>query len=145
MKTGKLKKTKFEYMALLYSVWKAVDYYSKLMQVIAGHDPAKTPATLYEENGVTHVTLRFECVENTNRKMKEWEVKETINEFLRINLLPAQNILKPYRNGTTSFDIVECIYIDNVSINNSTMFIDVVYIDNPMAYKYVRNRDNLHI
>ena len=68
-------------------------------------------------------------------------MKDIFNEYLRYVFLPNQEWIPPYQNGTGIYDLIESLYIDMVCIADSYILLDVVYIDNPLAFKYVREQE----
>lgn len=137
----KLKKTNMEYLQILHILWQLADYYSKLLQIIAGNNPAKISDKLYETNGITHICVNFPKVQNVERNYSVLEMKEIFNEYMRYVLLPNQQTLRPYYNSQNQYDYLEPLYIDLVYEDSGYINIDVVYIDNSLAYEYVREQE----
>lgn len=141
----KLKKTDIEYLQILHLIWQLVNYYSKLFQIIVGNDPTKISARLYELDGITHITFSFQKVQNVKRTYTVLEMKDIFNEYLRYVLLPHQLMLYPYHNGNNLYDYLEPLYVDLVYEDSGYINLDVIYIDNNIAYKHVKQEENLWI
>ena len=141
----KLKKTDIEYLHILHVIWQLADYYSKLFQFIAGNDPAKIPTRLYELDGITHICVNFPKVQNVERNYSVLKMKEIFNEYLRYALLPNQQGLKPYLDSKNLHDYLEPLYIDLVYEDSGYINIDIIYIDNNVAYKHVKQEEKLWI
>ena len=140
---NRLEKTNFKYLTILHIIWQLVSYYGKLFQTIAGNDPATTPAKIREENGITYITFSFPKVLNSQRNYTVLEMREIYNEYLRLILCPQQNILLPFQRGSEIHNIMEPLYVDMVYEDETTIYLDVIYIDNPIAYDYVRNDEKI--
>lgn len=138
----KLKKSDIEYLHILHIIWQLVDYYSKLFQIIIGNDPTKIPVRLYKHDGITHLTFTFQKVQNTVRDYTVLEMKDILNEYLRYVLLPNQLMLFPYHNGNNLYDYLEPLYVDLVYEDSGYINLDVIYVDNLLAYKHVRNKED---
>lgn len=137
----RLQKIDLIYLHILYVVWQLVDYYSVLFRVDAGEDPAKIPARIMqEENGVTYVRFMFPKIDE-ERKFSVLEMLDIYNDYLRIKLLPEQDLLKPFCNGIGIYDMMEALYVNKVYEIEGYLYLEVVYIDNTLAFNYVRNKE----
>jgi len=119
-------------------------YYSHLFQIDV-KEPAKTVADITQKDGVTHLQITFSRIENSEIEYSALEMKDIFNEYLRYVLLPNQKLIPPYQNGTGIYDLIESLYIDMVYLADSYILLDVVYIDNPLAFKYVREQEKILI
>ena len=137
----RLQKTDIEYLQILHILWQLVDYYSKLFQIMAGDEPTKLHTKLYEHDGITHIQVIFPKVQNVERSYSVLEMKDIFNEYLRYVLLPHQQLLYPYHNGNNLYDYLEPLYVDIVYEDSGYINLDVIYIDNLLAYKYVRKQE----
>lgn len=140
---NRLQKTNFEYLSILFIIWKLVSYYGELFQVVAGDDPATIPAKIREENGITYIHFCFPKVLNSFRGYTVLDMREKYNEYLRIVLLPAQKELPPYQGGTGIHHLMEPLYVDMVYEDENMIHLDVIYVDNPIAYDYVREDEKI--
>ncbi|MBE5852655.1 MAG: hypothetical protein E7299_06855 [Lachnospiraceae bacterium] len=140
----RLSKTDFMYLQILYAIWRLVMYYSHLFQIDV-KEPAKTVADITQKDGVTHLQITFSRIENSEIEYSALEMKDIFNEYLRYVLLPNQKLIPPYQNGTGIYDLIESLYIDMVYLADSYILLDVVYIDNPLAFKYVREQEKILI
>lgn len=140
----RLSKTDFMYLQILYAIWRLVMYYAHLFQIDV-KEPAKTVADITQKDGVTHLQITFSRIENSEIEYSALEMKDIFNEYLRYVLLPNQKLIPPYQNGTGIYDLIESLYIDMVYLADSYILLDVVYIDNPLAFKYVREQEKILI
>lgn len=137
----RLEKTDLIYLHILYVIWQLVDYYSALFKVDAGQDPAKIPTEIRVKDGITYLRFSFPKILNEQTKYPVLQMRDIYNDYLRINLLPAQNVIRPFSNGSAVYDIVEALFVDSVFENESDLFLEVVYVDNSLAFHYVRNKE----
>lgn len=63
------------------------------------------------------------------------EMKNIMQEYLEICVLPASQI-PPYSVGE---EILESLYIDSIKDNHSNYIIEIIYIDDATAFRYVKN------
>lgn len=138
----RLVKTDFMYLQILYSIWRLVLYYAHLFQIDV-KEPTKTIADITQKDGITHLQIQFNRIENSEVEHTPLEMKDIFNEYLRYVLLPNQKLIPPYQNGTGIYDLIESLYIDMVYLADSYILLDVVYIDNPLAFKYVREQEKI--
>ena len=138
----RLQKTDFMYLQIIYFIWRLVLYYAHLFQLDV-KEPAQTIANITQKDGITHLQIQCNRIENSELEHTALEMKDIFNEYLRYVLLPNQNLIKPYQNGTGIYDLIEPLYIDMVCIAESYIILDVVYIDNPLAFKYVRDKEKI--
>lgn len=136
----RLQKIDLIYLHILYVVWQLVDYYSVLFRVDAGEDPAKIPAEIGLKDGVSYLRFTFPKID----EMRDYSVLEMLdiyNDYLRIKLLPEQDLLKPFCNGTGLYDMVESLYVDKVYEIEGYLYLEVIYIDNTLAFNYMRAKE----
>lgn len=141
----RLKKSDLLYLHILYVIWELVTYYSKTFKVIPEDSAANTLAEIREQNGMTFIHLQFPKVLNTTRGYTVLQMLDIYNEFLRAILLPNQTLIKPYRADNSNYGIMEALYIDMVYEDETYLHLDVIYVDNPTAYKYVRADEKLYL
>lgn len=140
----RLQKTDLQYLHVIYTIWRLVLYYAHLLQIEVT-EPLKTISKITEDNGVTHIHLQYKRIENSEIEYSPLEIKDIFNEYLRYVLLPHQSLIPPYQNGTGIYDAVESLYIYMVLLEDSYIHLDVVYIDNPLAFKQVRSDEKITI
>ena len=134
----KLTKDKIEYLHILHAGWLTASYYSRLFGMDAGDEPAEMQTYLLEREGITFVRFKFpSCDAPTGKEYSFGEIKEIMQQHLQYCILPSDKILRPYMGSSTIYDIVEPLYIDRVEESKGIWRIDIVYVDNPLAYKYV--------
>lgn len=137
-------KTTIEYLHILHVIWTVVSYYARLFGMDAGEEPAGTKTFLLEREGVTFIRFMFpSCDTAPDREYSFWEMAEIMQQYLDYCILPEEKILRPYQGGSTVYDIVEPLYIDRVQVADGWMQLEVVYIDDPLAFSYVRKRRGL--
>lgn len=133
----RLQTTDFIFLVILYYIWAMVDYYAQMFQIDAGTNPAKTIANLMQYDGYTQIRFSFPQIIDVERKHSMLEIKDIYNEYLQFALLPQQQILRPYSTGDS---IIEPLYIAEVFEDETHINIDVIYIDNSVALKVVRKK-----
>ncbi len=136
----RLEKTDLIYLHILYVVWQLVDYYSALFKIDAGEDPAKIPTEIGLKDGVSYLRFMFPKIDE-ERKFSVLDMRDIYNDYLRIKLLPEQSLIKPFSNGAGIYDIVEALYVDKVYEIEGYLYLEVVYIDNHLAFNYVKNKE----
>lgn len=137
--TKKLTKDKIEYLHILHAGWSTASYYSRLFGMDAGDEPAEMQTYLLEREGITSVRFKFPSCDS-DKEYSFGEIREIMQQHLQYCILPGDKILRPYMGGSTIYDIVEPLYIDRVEESKGIWRIDIVYVDNPLAYKYVVER-----
>ncbi|NBI89872.1 hypothetical protein D3Z45_04600 [Lachnospiraceae bacterium] len=137
--TKKLTKDKIEYLHILHAGWRTASYYSRLFGMDAGDEPAEMQTYLLEREGITSVRFKFPSCDS-DKEYSFGEIREIMQQHLQYCILPGDKILRPYMGGSTIYDIVEPLYIDRVEESKGIWRIDIVYVDNPLAYKYVVER-----
>lgn len=135
----KLTKDKIEYLHILHAGWRTASYYSRLFGMDAGDEPAEMQTYLLEREGITSVRFKFPSCDS-DKEYSFGEIREIMQQHLQYCILPGDKILRPYMGGSTIYDIVEPLYIDRVEESKGIWRIDIVYVDNPLAYKYVVER-----
>lgn len=143
MNTKRLSQCSPEYLAILYIIWQLVSYYGKLFQVIAGNEPAKTIARITQEDGITHIYFSYPKVQNSERGYTVLEMRDIYNDYLRMVLLPAQKSIVPFHGGKELYEVVESLYVNLVYEDSGYINLDIIYVDNPIAYKYVREDEKV--
>jgi len=83
-------------------------------------------------------------VENETDKIKSgfygvMDIQNIFNEYLQIVLLPnAHPYLQPYYTSNKDDSFIECLYVNHVYVNDEKMSLDIIYIDRPDAFYYVK-------
>lgn len=136
---GKLTKQSITYLHILHVVWVLASYYTRLFGIDAGEEPAEMKTFLLEREGITFVRFKFpSCDVFTDKEYSFEEIREVMQQYLDYCILPSEKILRPYLGGSTIYDIVEPLYIDRVEETKGIWRIDIVYVDNPLAFQYVK-------
>ena len=137
----RLTKQSITYLHILHVVWVLVSYYTRLFGIDAGEEPAQMKTFLIEREGITFVRFKFtSCDTLTGKEYSLEKIREIMQEYLQYCILPEQTILCPYMGGSTIYDIVEPLYIDRVEESKGIWRIDIVYVDNPLAFQYVKSQ-----
>lgn len=136
----KLTKDKIEYLHILHAGWSTASYYSRLFGIYSWESPTEIPVNLIEKDGITILRFAFHSFDILPEKYSLEETREIMQQYLQYCILPSDKILRPYMGGSTIYDIVEPLYIDRVEESKGIWRIDIVYVDNPLAYKYIVER-----
>ncbi len=140
---SKLNKASLTYLHILFVIWSLLDYFSVLSKTDVPDDPTELFSEIIESDGLTHIQFAVPKIPNHHRDHTVLQLVDIYNDYLRIVLLPSQTYLKPYKNGSTYLDIIEPLYIDTVYEDSAYLFIDVLLVDSPLAFKHVRNFENI--
>lgn len=141
----KISKKSLPFLHILFSIYLLVTYYGKLFCIDAGDSPVDIPTRISEKEGITFFTFSFSKILDVHRALSVIKMKEISNEYLRIVLLPSLNLLKPYKNGTGIYDIIESLYVDSVYEDEAFVYMNVVYITSPLEYSYVREQEKVKL
>lgn len=141
----RLQKTDYQFLSIIYAIWNLVNYYGKLFQVDAGDEPMKTSVKLSEKNGITILHFTFNQTFTKEYRYAPDKMKQIYNEYLRYAILPSIDNLKPFIGGSGIYDIMEPLYIDRIVADMDLIHIDVIYIDNRQAFKYVQSDEKSNL
>ena len=136
----KLDKKSFKFLQIAYVIWNLLDYYCTLFNIDPGDDPLElaTKSEIRTNGALTYVRVIVPRISNAPLSIDVLDSSEILNDYLRIVLLPNQKELAPYSNGKTIYDVVEPLYVEDVAFSEHFMALDVLYIDNPVAFHHVR-------
>jgi hypothetical protein len=150
MKVGNKRLTvkDLRYLHIIYVMFIVLDYYSKLFQILP-----KNPLSIIggmnvrrkisEDDGITKVHFHVKKVENSDRNgYTVFHIKEILNDYLRC-YLSYQDLVRPYASSARGDDFMESLYVSDVYENESTMYFEVVYVDNRLAYEFVRDDERV--
>lgn len=140
---GTLTKKDLIYLHILHTVWTLADYYSKLFGIDACECPTDIPCGICKKNGKTVLRFSFQSLPSKRSAYSVSQMAEMMQEYLQFCLLPQQTELKPYYGGAGQYDVVESLYIDSIQHTSGGYQLNVVYVDNPIAYQYVKNKCGL--
>ena len=136
----KLKKDSLEFLKITHTIWQLLDYYCKLFKIDPSDDPLElaTNCSIRTDGALTYLRYAIPRIDSEPLGMDVLESQDILNDYLRIVLLPNQVDLQPYCNGDQIYNIVEPIYVDSVFYADNFMILDVLYIDNPVAFQHIR-------
>lgn len=137
----KLNKQNKLYLTLLYVIWELLSYYEKLFKLHVPSDATKIPVKLsYYEDGVTHLIVEIRSSRTPDPYYTGESMKTIFNEYLNYVLLPQHKELNPFKGGTSRYDIVDCLYVNEaVVLTTGYTYIDIIYVDNMQAFRQVKN------
>lgn len=121
------------------SLIEAIDYllffYSNLFGFAVEKADIKTE---YRDQGKHGMTYFIVTVSKTNIPCAYTvqEMKRIMQEYMEICILPASQI-PLYSAGE---ELLESLYIDSLKENHNNFVIEILYIDNTTAFRYVKNR-----
>ena len=136
----RLTKQSITYLHILHVVWVLVSYYTRLFGIYPWESPTEMPVNLIEKDGITILRFAFHSFDIPPEKFSLKETREIMQEYLQYCILPSDKILRPYMGGSTIYDIVESLYIDRVEESKGIWRIDIMYVDNPLAFQYVKSQ-----
>ena len=140
---NKLSKNSLTYLHIIYTIWKLLEYYSKLFGIDAGDCPCDIPVQLMEIEGKMFLRFTFNALPEKQSYYSVLDMAEMMQEHLQFCLLPEQTVLRPYKASSDIYDIVEPLYIDSVIAFDGFFWIDVLWIDNPISFKYYKEQRGL--
>lgn len=139
----RLSKKSLTYLHILHVIWQLVDYYSNLFLIDAGECPCDIPVRIMEYEGKTFLRFTFNALPEKQEKYSVFDIAELMQEYLQYCLLPEQTFLCPYKGGTSLYDTVEPLFIDSVIAFDGFYWIDVLWINNPISFKYCNEQRGL--
>lgn len=126
------------YLVVLQFIYAMVTYYSDLFGIDPGNCPTDIPVDITCNDGMTVMRFTFADRPGNKNICSVIEMAEIFNCYLETHLYkyPA---LRPYvpAGATDISDMLECLYVDMVWPLNGRYDIDVILVDNDVAYKYV--------
>lgn len=126
-----LEKTQLVYYKILFVIWQTITYYADLI----GYDAPENPLDMYNEIlhigdcSIIHVELMADM---ENRKYTTDEIREILQEYITIVLLPESEI-PPYSDGD---EIVESLHLHSVrhDAEKGHLNFDFLYINNKKSF-----------
>lgn len=136
----RLFKSSLDFLKIAHAIWQLFDYYFELLDVDPSDDPLELAqnCSIYQQDGLTFIRFKVPRVSGKYLDYDVLTIQDILNDYLRIVILPNQKELKPYCNGKGIYDICEPLYVDSVAFIDDYMIIDVLYIDNPVAFRHAR-------
>lgn len=137
----KLTKQNQHYLSILYVIWELLTYYARLFKLNVPSDATKLPVKLsYYEDGVTHMIVEIPSTRTPDPYYDGDSMKMIFNEYLNYVLLPQHKELNPFKGGTSRYDIIDCLYVNEaVVLTTGYTYIDIIYVDNMQAFRHVQN------
>lgn len=137
-----LTKTDLKYLFILHMIWTLADYYSAMFGMDAYECPTDVPCDIFEEEGKTVLRFSFPLIRICNPSSVT-DMADIMEDYLQCCLMPQQTVLELYQGGTEWFEIVEPLHIMSVRRLNRSYEIEVVYVDNPAAFQFVKEHYGL--
>lgn len=135
----KLKKSNFTFLCILQTIYELFDYYAILFQLIIETSAIYMDASLHELDGMTIINVNIPITEY-EINYSESEMKDILNDYLSLCLLPSRKYLQPYAIGNSQYEIMESLYLDSITRKVNSYQFRFIYIDNPQAFQYVSNK-----
>jgi hypothetical protein len=125
---------------LYQSIIEAIDYmlfyYSNLFGFAVEKEKITCEKRDMGKHGITYFTA---TVPKTNScAYTVQEMRLIMQEYMEICVLPASKI-PPYLAGE---ELLESLYVDSIREKEGNYIIEVIYIDNATAFRYVKNSKN---
>lgn len=138
------KQTKL-YLLILFAIWQLLQYYKDFFGLNIPADATKLSVKLSRrEDNTTHIIVKMQGNTVVNPHYNDDAMKTIFNEYLNIVLLPEFPELKPFSGGASIYDVVDCLYVNEVSVHaNCNGYVDFIYVDNMQAYRAVKRDLNI--
>ena len=133
-----MKKNSKTFLNILFYIYVTVTYYSNLMNIIVPNDIQKVPVSILDDAEKTMLRFSFQKNKNGSRIHTVLQIADILNDYLQIVLLPNQTDLQPFQCGTSIHDAIEPLYVDMVFEDEYYINIDVIFVDNPLAFQYIK-------
>ena len=135
-----LTKKSLLYLNILYLIWSTLDYYSNIFGIDVGGYPEDLSAKIEEREGKIFIVFTMGFLGEKKDLYTFEDMKKIIQEYLVINILPDNQMLKPYKGGEGIYDRVVPLYIDEIIEKQDVIEISVIWIDNALAFQYIQNK-----
>ena len=113
----KLTKQTQHYLSILYVIWELLAYYARLFKLDVPSDATKLPVKLsIDDENITHLIVEIPSTRTPDPYYNGDSMKTIFNEYMSVVLLPQQKELKPFKGGTSRYDIVDCLYINEAVV-----------------------------
>lgn len=139
-----LKKQSKNFILTAFVIWQLLTYYAYLFKLDVPSDVTKLRIKLFvDDANVTHLKVKLPNVQNPDSYYTESDMKTIMNEYLNIVLLPEQAELSPFSGGSSIYDTVDRLYVNQIQrLRSGHTYIDVIYVDNMQAYQYVKSQNS---
>lgn len=137
----KLNKQNKLYLTLLYVIWELLTYYARLFKLDVPSDATKLPVKLsIDDENITHLIVEIPSTRTPDPYYSGDSMKMIFNEYLNYVLLPEHKELNPFKGGTSRYDIIDCLYVNEaVVLTTGYTYIDIIYVDNMQAFRHVQS------
>ena len=132
----------FRYSYIVHIIWDVVSRYSRQIAVIPEVNPTLTDNQLVDWDNMRLIRFSFHKVENCKTLLSDDDIKAELNMSLQYEILPEQDILKPFKAGDGFYESFEALYVHEVKTVGNYMFVDVLFVDSMTAYRMVRESEN---
>lgn len=137
---SRLKYDDRRYVLIVYAIWKTLCDLSKKLAVLTEANPTQTANKIIEWDGMALIRFSFDIVENCNIELTNNEIELMLNMQLDYVVLPEIDDLPPYSIDGGYYKM-SALYVYEVDIIGDKLFIDVLFIDSPLAYREAQSRE----
>lgn len=139
----RLTKTSQKYLTILYVIWELLIYYEKFFKLDVPSDATKLPVKLStDDENITHIIVKIPSTSSPDPYYNGENMKTIFNEYVKIVLLPEQPDLTPFAGGNSRYDIVDCLYVNEVFVRTTGYtYVDIIYVDNMQAFNFVKSKN----
>lgn len=140
-----LSKKDFVFYQILYKLWQLLIYYADTFCYSAPKNLLEMDMEIDRYNGLSFIRIRCPIIKpfQTNIYQK-YDETEIMQKYLDYFLLPDSN-LKPYKNGNSIYDTINCLFIDYTGIdpvNPDYHLLKVLFICDSISYNYARSKQS---
>lgn len=136
---SKLTKRSHIFLHILYLIFNLAKYYGGLFTFDPFDNPTEIHSQIIEKEGITKLRFSFRKITPFQNLYSCNDMRSIMQEYMEFCLLPESQ-LTPYMMGTSRADMLPALYIDLVFTDKSYIYMDVIFVDNPLAYRYVRDK-----
>ena len=122
---------------LMYLVWIITGYYEKLFGYIVPEKASDMDVEIKDSDGITKLYFKFPRTSPRQPYHSPVDrMTDLFNHHLYYDLLPRFGFPK-YRAGNSQFDIIESFIVNRISVDDDSLTVTIVYVDNPIGYDFV--------
>ena len=132
----RLTKNSREYLDVLFAIYRTCEYCEKSMGFVIEPDVTALSANIREKDGITFLRFNIPVRSDFKPEYPLTKYQNVLQEILDL----VQSTEVHLVTNAFSIGAMERLYVDNMAYYNSGVYLDIVYIDNPTAFSYVRSK-----
>lgn len=128
---------------MLYKLWQLLMYYADIFCYSAPKNLLEMDMEIDRYNGLSFIRIRCPIIKPFQSAISQkYDELETMQKYLDYFLLP-DSTLKPYRNGDSIYDAMNCLFVDYAGIdpvNPDYHLLKVLFVCDSISYNYARSK-----